>query len=103
MTISRVWRHAATVAVAVALVGLAACSSSKKGAASSTSGGSTSAPAVMTTQPFTAQRIAQLYPSRSVYLQRYTADVDATIKAGFALPRDRAALMAFAEPSVVAG
>lgn len=55
------------------------------------------------TKPFTAARIAQLYPSRAVYLQRYTADTDATIKAGFALPQDRAALLAFADPSVVAG
>ena len=37
------------------------------------------------------------------YLQRYTADADATIKAGFALPEDRAALLAFAEPTRVAG
>jgi hypothetical protein len=29
--------------------------------------------------------------------------VDATIKAGFALPEDRAALLAFAEPSEIAG
>jgi hypothetical protein len=55
------------------------------------------------TKPFSAQRIAQLYPSRAVYLARYTAAADATIKAGFALPQDRAALLAFAEPSVIAG
>jgi Alpha/beta hydrolase domain len=55
------------------------------------------------TKPFTAARLAQLYPSRAVYLQRFTADADATIKAGFALPEDRAALLAFAEPSVIAG
>jgi hypothetical protein len=55
------------------------------------------------TKPFSAARIAQLYPSRAVYLQRYTTDTDATIKAGFALPEDRAALLAFAEPTRVAG
>jgi hypothetical protein len=55
------------------------------------------------TKPLTAARIAQLYPSRAVYLQRFAADADATIKAGFALPQDRAALLAFADPSVVAG
>jgi Alpha/beta hydrolase domain len=55
------------------------------------------------TKPFTAARLAQLYPSRAVYLQRYTAATDATIKAGFALPQDRAALLAFADPSLIAG
>jgi hypothetical protein len=52
-------------------------------------------------KPFTAARIAQLYPSRADYLRKYTASVDATIKAGFALADDRAALLAFAQPSVV--
>jgi len=55
------------------------------------------------TKPFAADRLAQLYPSRAKYLQRYKAAVDATIKAGFALPEDRAALLAFAEPSRVTG
>jgi hypothetical protein len=55
------------------------------------------------TAPFTAARIAQLYPSRAGYMQRYTTDTDATIKAGFALPEDRAALLAFADPSRIAG
>ncbi len=55
------------------------------------------------TTPFTTARLAQLYPSRAVYLQRYEADADATIKAGFALPQDRAALLAFAEPSRIPG
>ncbi len=45
------------------------------------------------TKPFRAARLAQLYPSRSVYVQRYDAGADATIKAGFALPEDRAALL----------
>lgn len=53
------------------------------------------------TKPFSAARLAQLYPSRAKYLQLYQADVAATIKAGFALPQDRAALMAFADPSVI--
>jgi hypothetical protein len=54
------------------------------------------------TKPFSAARIAQLYPSRAAYVQRYDADADATIKAGFVLPEDRAALLAFAQPSLVA-
>jgi hypothetical protein len=55
------------------------------------------------TKPFSSARLAQLYPSRATYLQRYDVDVDATIKAGFALPEDRAALLAFADPSRIAG
>ncbi len=54
------------------------------------------------TRPLAAARLAQLYPSRSTYLRRYEADADATIKAGFVLPEDRAALMAFAQPSSIA-
>jgi Alpha/beta hydrolase domain len=51
------------------------------------------------TNPFSAQRLAQLYPSRARYTQRYDRDANAAIKAGFVLPEDRAALLAFAEPS----
>jgi len=54
-------------------------------------------------KPFTAERLAQLYTSRAEYLQKFTAATDATIKAGFALPEDRAALLAFAEPTRIAG
>ena len=53
------------------------------------------------TKPFSAARIKQLYPSRAEYLRKFDADADATIRAGFALPADRAALLAFAEPSLV--
>jgi hypothetical protein len=55
------------------------------------------------TKPFSAARLAQLYPSRAKYLQLYTAHADKTIKAGFGLPQDRAALLAFADPSQIAG
>jgi hypothetical protein len=55
------------------------------------------------TIPFSTARLAQLYPSRAEYLKRYETATDATIKAGFALPQDRAALLAFAEPSRVPG
>jgi len=54
------------------------------------------------TKRFSAARLAQLYPSRSAYLQRYRADADATIKAGFVLPEDRGALLAFDQPSRIA-
>jgi hypothetical protein len=51
------------------------------------------------TKPLPASRLAQLYPSRAAYVQRFDADADATIKAGFVLPEDRAALLALAQPS----
>ncbi|MBF6557323.1 MAG: hypothetical protein IVW52_14380 [Acidimicrobiales bacterium] len=55
------------------------------------------------TKPFAASRLAQLYPSRAAYLNRYKAAADATIRADFALPEDRAALLAFADPSGIPG
>jgi hypothetical protein len=51
------------------------------------------------TNPFPEARLAELYRSRDAYLRKYRAAVDAAIKAGFVLPEDRAALLAFAEPS----
>lgn len=54
-------------------------------------------------KPFSAARLAELYPSRAAYVKKFDANADATIKAGFALPEDRAALLAFAEPSRIAG
>jgi hypothetical protein len=51
------------------------------------------------TLPFSSERLAQLYSSRATYLQRYRADADATIRAGYALPEDRAALLGFADPA----
>ena len=38
---------------------------------------------------------------RGAYLAKYDADADAAIKAGFVLQQDRAALLAFADPSVI--
>ncbi len=55
------------------------------------------------TKPLSSARLAQLYPSRAEYLRRFTADADAAIKSGFVLPEDRAALLAFAEPSRIPG
>jgi hypothetical protein len=55
------------------------------------------------TKPFSAVRLAQLYPSRAAYLDHYKTAADATIRAGFALPGDRAALLAFADPSGIPG
>ena len=50
-------------------------------------------------KPFSAARLGELYSSRAEYLEKYEADTDATIKAGFALREDRAALLEFAEPT----
>jgi hypothetical protein len=55
------------------------------------------------TKPFTAAQIRALYPSRQQYLKRYRADTVATITSGFALPADRAALLAYADPSAIQG
>jgi Alpha/beta hydrolase domain len=55
------------------------------------------------TNPVSDERLAQLYPSRAVYKQRYNREADAAIKARFVLPEDRAALLAFAEPSHIPG
>ena len=55
------------------------------------------------TNPISAERLAQLYPSRAVYKKRYDRAVNAAIKAGFVLPEDRAALLEFAEPSMIQG
>jgi hypothetical protein len=55
------------------------------------------------TKPFSAERIAQLYPSKSAYLARFGADADKVIGQGFVLQADRAALMDYADPSAVGG
>jgi hypothetical protein len=51
------------------------------------------------TKPLPAARLAQLYASRAAYQQRYDADADKAIQAGFVLADERAALLAFAKPS----
>jgi Alpha/beta hydrolase domain len=58
---------------------------------------------VGSTKPFTAAQLAKLYPARADYLKRYDADADAAVKEGFVLPQDRPALLAFAEPQMIAG
>ncbi|HEX7671497.1 MAG TPA: alpha/beta hydrolase domain-containing protein, partial [Polyangiaceae bacterium] len=53
------------------------------------------------TKPLPDARLAELYPTRAVYQEQYDAHADATIRAGFVLEPDRAALLAFAQPSRV--
>jgi hypothetical protein len=50
------------------------------------------------TRPLSAERLAELYPTREDYLQRYTAATDAVIAAGFVLEADRQAMLARAQP-----
>ncbi len=52
-------------------------------------------------KPFTAARIAELYPSRDDYVGKFGAAADQAIEAGFVLEADRDALLAFAEPGAV--
>jgi hypothetical protein len=53
------------------------------------------------TKPLPDARLAELYPSRADYQQRYDAATDRTIQSGFVLEPDRDALLAFAQPSRV--
>ncbi len=55
-----------------------------------------------TTTAFTPERIAELYPSRADYEQRYAASADTVIDQGFVLPVDRDRLLDYADPSAVA-
>ena len=49
-------------------------------------------------KPFSDARLKQLYSSRQEYEQKFAADADRAIKAGFVLAADRAALLKFARP-----
>ncbi len=51
------------------------------------------------TKPLPPERIAELYPSRAAYYERFSAEADRVIEAGFVLEADRQALLAFAQPS----
>ena len=54
-------------------------------------------------KPFTAAQIAALYPSRAADGSADDAAVAKAVRAGFALPADRAALLAYADPSQIPG
>ena len=49
--------------------------------------------------PLSKERLGELYRSRAAYREKYRADVDRAVKAGFVLPEDRAALLSFEQPS----
>ncbi len=55
------------------------------------------------TKPLAGARLAELYPSRSAYQQRYESATERAIEAGFVLEADRAALLAYADPSRIEG
>jgi hypothetical protein len=56
-----------------------------------------------TTVPFTAERLAQLYPSADAYLTAYTAATDQAIADGWALQGDRGDILADADPAAISG
>jgi hypothetical protein len=64
-------------------------------------GGSIACTLFGSTTPLSAERIAELYPSKEAYLEAFTQAADATIAAGFVLEQDREALLADADPSRV--
>lgn len=55
------------------------------------------------TLPLPPERIAELYDSRAEYSERFRADADQAIDAGFVLADDRGDLLEFARPELVPG
>ncbi|WP_292676578.1 alpha/beta hydrolase domain-containing protein, partial [Nocardioides sp.] len=53
------------------------------------------------TTPLPDGRVADLYPDRAAYLAAYESAADQAVAAGFVLPDDREALMAYAQPDRV--
>ena len=53
------------------------------------------------TTPLPDARLAQLYPNRALYEQRYAAATGQTIEAGYVLEADRDALVGFSQPGRV--
>ena len=54
-----------------------------------------------TTTAFTPARIAELYPSRADYEQRYATSADIAIEQGYVLADDRDRLLDYADPGAV--
>jgi hypothetical protein len=54
------------------------------------------------TTPLPESRIAELHVDRAAYLSAFEASADAAVSAGFVLPEDRDALLAYAQPERVA-
>jgi len=50
------------------------------------------------TTPLPDTRLAELYPNRATYQQKYAAAADQAIKAGYVLDVDRDALIGFSQP-----
>ncbi len=53
------------------------------------------------TAPMTAARIKELYPTRATYVKAYRADLNRAIGAGYVLPADRKAMLAYMYPDLV--
>ena len=58
-------------------------------------------PARLDEAAFSAERLAELYPSRADYQQRYAASVDIVIGQGFVLADDRDRLLDYGDPDAV--
>lgn len=54
-----------------------------------------------TTTAFTPERIAELYPTRSDYEQRFAASADIVVEQGFVLADDRDRLLDYADPDAI--
>ncbi len=52
-----------------------------------------------TTTPLSQDRLAERYADRGDYLAAFEASADAAVAAGFVLPEDREAMLAFAQPN----
>ena len=53
------------------------------------------------TLPIPQDRLAEMFPSRELYLEKFEAAADAAIAAGFVLEEDREALLATAKPELL--
>ena len=49
----------------------------------------------------TAARIKELYPTRATYVKAYRADLNRAVEAGYGLPADRKAMLAYVYPDPV--
>jgi hypothetical protein len=56
-----------------------------------------------TTVPIPPERLAELYPTREDYEQRYEAAVDEAVADGYVLDADRDGIQAYARPELIAG
>jgi hypothetical protein len=56
-----------------------------------------------TTTPLPDERLAEMYPTRDDYAERYQASADTSIEAWVVLPEDEDALLAASQPDRIGG